>query len=525
MAVRAGRLGLALTACVLAAAGARAGHYEPASPLYSGPGQVTLVPPIPPSPFQYSVTQYGYGGAYGGGGQVTCSGQITATFVWVPDPTDPNGDPPPVNVIVKETCTATWKAYSIGPPPTGSCGNGLGFPAVDQGPIPGFPSPPFTTRWFVSSGTRYSVKPGGATVSVTCTPSATASSPIYASASVWYTANISPVVVTLVGELVQGPEWHPKTLIGSGVTAGMSNFFGLVSTSRTWGIDGGNPFADYYTQAADSSTPDTGVPVPFTDYTSPTPHWYFGKATFENDAAITCSAHLAVPAPASPQGGIDVVGQVTCSVKKPSADVDRVLGTVQFVYDGQDPVGFRPWGAQWGGQTAGIIWPAQVTTPPEYVVAGNGGVWNYTQLVWVDRTRLMYPELQQHSIWNYSEHDDQQGLDETFGLCPPLPRVLRADGTWDGGNDNPGIELYAGSYSVAVDDSYMTYMLYLPPGDDSRFVALKCWAWGWSGEADWDAIWMLYSPPVWFLWGDDFPPQPHWEYRAHMSDEDDWLDG
>lgn len=315
------------------------------------------------------------------------------------------------------------------------------------------------------------------------------------------------------------------TIIGSGVTAQMTNSFGLVSTSRTWAIDGASPFADYYTDAANSPTPDTGVLVPFTDDTSRAPHWYFGKATFDSDAAVTCSAHLAVSAPAMPQNGIDVVGYVACRVKKPSADVNRVLGTVQFDSDGGTPTSFRPWGAQWRGQTAGIVWPAQVTTPPECVIAGDASIWNYTQLVRVNRSRLMYPRLQQHSIWNYSEHDGLSGLDETFGLCPPLPRALSADGTWEGGNDNPGIELYQGSYSVAVDDSCVTYMLYLPPGSDSRFVALKCWTWGWAGAADWDGMWWLYGPPVSFLWGDDFPPQPGWVYRAQMSDQDDWLDG
>lgn len=114
---------LAAAACLTVPVGARAGHYEAAA-YSSANGKVTLTPPIPGSPFPYAAGQYGWGGGTGGGGAVSCTGSITATFNWVPDPSDPDGDVPPANVIVRETCTATWKAYNVGPPPTGVCGKG-----------------------------------------------------------------------------------------------------------------------------------------------------------------------------------------------------------------------------------------------------------------------------------------------------------------------------------------------------------------------------------------------------------------
>ncbi|MES2461422.1 MAG: hypothetical protein V4671_12635, partial [Armatimonadota bacterium] len=103
----------------------------------------------------------------------------------------------------------------------------------------------------------------------------------------------------------------------------------------------------------------------------------------EDSAAINCSAHLAVPAGATPAGGLDVTTTAECRVVKPSNSLGAVIGSVQ----GQpsfNPTVMKLYGVtfvDWFGESygpAGIIWVGNVTTPGEF---GFGGGWNYTQLL------------------------------------------------------------------------------------------------------------------------------------------------
>jgi hypothetical protein len=270
--------------CLLATSGgARAGHYGPA--VYSSTnGKVTITPPIPGSPFAYTVTQYGYGGGYGGGGQVDCTGPITATFTWVPAW---DGEPPPATVIVAETCAATWQGYNVGPPPTGACDNGLNSGSVDLGPILGIPSPPFTTRWYTSSGTRYSIVAGGQQIVRTCTPSAQASSPIYAAASVWYSCSATPVQVNLAGVKWKDADHTWNILIGQGCTAALSaGTYSLANYS--WAISG-DTFKSYVAHGYYTGAQAHAYLLDASDLAAAAPHWYWRSA---GDSMSDCSVEF-----------------------------------------------------------------------------------------------------------------------------------------------------------------------------------------------------------------------------------------
>lgn len=160
----------------------QAGHYGP--PSYSG-GTLTMVP-CPTVAYFMQQGGYGAGGGTGGANtSTTCSGQITATFQWIPDGP---GDNPPAKVIVKETCTATWSGTNFGTP-HGSCDNGLGFPETD-GPGPGGP-PGSTSITGTSTGTCYTVQDGQQTITLHCSPSAWASDNVVTNySSVLYSASI-----------------------------------------------------------------------------------------------------------------------------------------------------------------------------------------------------------------------------------------------------------------------------------------------------------------------------------------------
>jgi hypothetical protein len=505
--VHGGGLGIAVPVCLFAASGVWAGEYVPASPLYSGPGQVTLVPPIPPSPFPYAVGQDGYGGAYGGGGQVTCSGQIAATFVWVPDGI---GDTPPANVIVKETCTATWSGYNIGIPPTGSCDNGLGFAAVDQGPIPGIPTPPFTTRWYSSSGTRYRVVAGAATLVITCTPAATATSAIFASAVVRYTADVYPVLVYPSGTNLRGDMYHPSILIGAGATAALHTG-PLTQTAWAWSVSGGDAFSAYYTVPADSSTPTSSVREPLAPTDSDTLHFYFGKWEGGRDGTVSCQAHVAMPAGTHPSGGLDVFGQVPILIDKPSSTASVYMGTVQIAFiPNTQQRALMLWGATDGTLTSGTIWHATVTTPAEeYGDEGNPGGWNYTQL-WTP-----------HRTWGPPDtglsFNDQDGLDNYFGYKPEWTALNPDDGTDGEADDYPNNPIsYPFIAHSAMNDSFVTYLLYRPPGGDTQLVALVNWVWYAAGSATYNPnilAWEVANTGSGWEFCVDFPAQPQWTRR------------
>jgi len=54
-----------------------------------------------------------------------CSGSLIAKFTWVPDPNYPDS-PPPLQVIVGQTCTASWTIQGYASSFTGTCDTGLG---------------------------------------------------------------------------------------------------------------------------------------------------------------------------------------------------------------------------------------------------------------------------------------------------------------------------------------------------------------------------------------------------------------
>ena len=116
--------------------------------------------------YQYNPSDQTYGGAdvayspqgTGAGPEVNCTGEITATFTWIPTPAN---EPPPASAIVEEdsnTDCGTTPEFG------GSCDDDLGDPVVD-----GY-------NYESCSGTKYTVKTDpGPSFTVTCSPSAIAS--------------------------------------------------------------------------------------------------------------------------------------------------------------------------------------------------------------------------------------------------------------------------------------------------------------------------------------------------------------
>ncbi|MES2461721.1 MAG: hypothetical protein V4671_14145, partial [Armatimonadota bacterium] len=109
-----------------------------------------------------------------------------------------------------------------------------------------------------------------------------------------------------------------------------------------------------------------------------------------------------------------------------------------------------------------------------------------------------------------------QVLDSTFGYYPEYPDVFPSNGFQYVASDSPsqGYE-YPAEY-VEVLDSFLTYTLYVPPGDDSVFVPLKNLQWFYEGEAATDplGIWSVYNTAAAWSLGDDFPSFPTWNSNS-----------
>ncbi|CEK16630.1 hypothetical protein CP488_01574, partial [Chthonomonas calidirosea] len=177
-------------------------------------------------------------GTYGGSGSpdmqnltITCSGQITATFTWVPD--FPN-DPPPPAVVVMQDCTAQWECESKnGHLGTGNADNGLKFPPINLG----------DGTYEVgqsSSGQQYLIQTGNMkNFTVNCTPSASITVPAAfgfgvgrATASVTYKASATPLMVVLGGSGIN-LNVQPEYLIGQQVTCSLIPG-GLTPSNYQW---------------------------------------------------------------------------------------------------------------------------------------------------------------------------------------------------------------------------------------------------------------------------------------------------
>ena len=165
---------------------ARAGSYI--GPVYTGGNAYQAAytgHPVVPYALGSSTFQGGQYGGYGGdaGGTVnaSCTGTITTTFTWQPDPGQTlTSDPPPLNVILQESCMAAASGNSI-PAATvgGSCDNGLGVSQASLTQIPStYGYPPVVYGMFgtgLVNSTRYQIIAGTATITLTRTPSASVS--------------------------------------------------------------------------------------------------------------------------------------------------------------------------------------------------------------------------------------------------------------------------------------------------------------------------------------------------------------
>ena len=271
-------------ASLLAASAAQAGTYTVA---YSG-GMVTI-PPSESGPYFYdsNASEYtGFGTAFinpdAQGNPVPlnagAAGTLTATFTW--QPAYPS-EPPPAEVIVEQTCTASAGYSQPNNTALSSCDDGLGQSA---GP---------TARPISCTGTTHTVQSPASdgSVLVTCSPSAKLSGSSGTQGAggpfiVDYSASVTPVTVNLSGVKVD-TDGSLKLLTGQQVEASL-NLNGNPGdlSNFDWTVEGDGIYGAYLPSesAAQIQPIDTSESSVF-----------FYDKTDQDTIAISCTATITFP--------------------------------------------------------------------------------------------------------------------------------------------------------------------------------------------------------------------------------------
>ena len=438
------------------------------SPVYSG-GQCVVNNGTSSTPYPYTGTTTWYGGndAYPNGKavSVTCSGAITATFTWKPDPSNPN-ELPPTSVIVEQDCSVD--CYLDGG--TGSYATGLGRSGTGDDYL---------------SDTLYSVKTNpGLSFSITpaCSPSVTATSKATdggCGASVSYSAAAYPVTITITGTT---PVNGTQALTGQQLTAtlnvpsGFSVYQPPGQTGYQWTITGNNGnkvFKNY-----DPTLPSNQlVPLAPADLTVASPSFYDRAA---ETVSATCAVTLLAP---------DGVTQIPVTVRskdilvlKPTVTRwDIVGGWVQHYNSTTWGLAVNP-----NSTTAdGMTWSnVNISVPSPF----SGGQGSFVQTVTPDH------EIFKDGSANPTTgaNNKKAGLDSGFPYGPPAGywTVPAAGGDVDGPNIVSGANFngYQGYNKIYANDTFTTWVMYNPPAVGSQgtvWVPLKSYTWGFSCTVLW----------------------------------------
>lgn len=316
-----------------------------------------------------------------------------------------------------------------------------------------------------------------------------------------YKASAQPLQVILSGGI--GPQNDKQYLIGQRVGASVETG-GLQATSYLWSISGGKPFKGY--SANESNAVFTGL----SNETNPTCDFYFAKPVTDG-VTVACAVWLQVPPGALPAEGFHVTLSRGCAVDKPWNSLSAQIGSPQGDPPG-NPTRIHLYGVgiSQSTETTGIIWIGTVTTPSQY---GAGGGWNYTQLVWPQRTKTVHDLDTNSDVPQMWDFNGLKCLDTYFGYAPRYPDLYPADSRFYVQGDEPSSPVGDPIMSLTIHDSFETYTLYQPPGDNSCLVPLKNleWFWGFGSTPDASHIYQVNNPSSGWSFLEDFPAHPEWD--------------
>ncbi len=417
-------------------------------------------------------------GSYGrnpyAGDNFDASGQIKATFTWVPGYT---GEPIPKSVVVKETCNVSAEASaSNGYPGAGSpstsahADNGLGDPEIPGG------TPP-TSATASSTGTRYQVVTplANGNIELTLSPAANAAATAgyqrSASLSVKYWAVPYVVTVDLPGSTIDANHAH-NILIGQRCQGRLNCAVGSFD-NYNWSVPG-EKFGSFVVALGGAATAVVNSPEDLDPlvWTRDSPKWYWKK---NETVTVSCTARITI---GSFTG--TATGERQIEIWAPHYSFRHNLGSVTIInrvlISGADST-----------SAEGSYWVGKVFTPGLFSNAQGFGQWHFVQKIVPAR---WYTDSA-GDPWRWSING-LPGLDSTYPYEPgptdppdpnSLPGPWLGDDSAHGTGDSPSITLQDSNKSWRINETFQVFMMYLPPvapGSDSQWVPLHRFAWGWS---------------------------------------------
>lgn len=428
---------------------------------------------------------------------LTAAGQLTAKFTW--QPAYP-GEPAPTSVIVYQDCQAVLTNNRNATADTSCvCTDGLGGNA----PLPSNGAQ--TESYKYSAGTVAS----DGTVSVSCTPNAVynikcpAGVGNYAAGEAFaaYKATAYPITINFTGTTPDSSGGE-NILVGQGCTASVSGIPAdlMNNTSHppvyNWSV-GGNTFQDWavtYVAGSSSTAHLTPGPGPTTN---PTAHWYWSDTTGQK--TVSCAVTITPPDGQGPSFTVTVTKAVSLQV--PINSLVPSTGRVQT--NNLDPTdygtGYTLYAGAGNGNPHGITCTALIQTPALFATSTTG-IWNYVQLVTPNTKATHSGQAEQpYPAPPAINYNGYRGLDTTYPLTPG-PYSGSYPGGWSANNvthvsfDGPAANLRDTFINYNITETFITYVMYSPPGNDTRWVPISYVSWYWTandsipdgGWANWD---------------------------------------
>ncbi len=475
-------------------------HVVTYSPTYSG-GVAAVNNGTTITSKNYAYTPPTYGGYAGSDSQssraqtVTCSGQITATFTWKPDPAMPS-DLPPASVVVQQDSTLRTYLQSG---TTCTWATGLGQSGSGDASV---------------AETKYRVQSDpGPSFSQTCSPNLTVNTLAGGGGGgvVTYKAIAVPITVRLNGT-TKDAAGNDNILIGQGCTAYIqagSLPSGTVTFSNFAWTPQGPAVFDHFQVAVDNTTAQV-VPVASGEWAKPNPHWLYLQDSGAGAYGVACTATVSVNGTAlgSVNGRRDVQVWVPYYTFKPLTGpviVDNRLGYLELYAGGPHVgnLGSNNW------YPAGISNGGRVGTPALFRKPDSGS-WQFIQLIHPGRWTY-YVNLVGSFIEAPLNYNGLKMLDNKL----PYPAASNSPSTpWpadsiDGSStsptywmeDSPGTGLSDSNYRYRADETFDDFMMYKPPnnGNGVDWVPLHLFNWKWQADitksqALWSSGWTPSLP-------------------------------
>jgi len=154
----------------------------------------------------------------------------------------------------------------------------------------------------------------------------------------------------------------------------------------------------------------------------------------------------------------------------------------------------------------------------------SGGGWNYVQIVHLGRTRVVSGATQTLALWSQQAGiwtKIVDGLDTIYPYEPsadPNVQTWPANGTAHVSPDNVGEAFESGATSYTVNESFDTYVMYLPPGQGSVYVVMHHFGWHWGGQGTLsNGVWTVVPGTPGVAPNEETTTSPFWKVLFNIN--------